>query len=323
MSYTNELLKIYDFYPNKEWNYFELSKNPNITWDLIQNYLDKPWDYSMLSLNPNINWDIIRFNPDKPWDYYYLSKNINITWDIVKNNPDKPWDYSMLSLNPNINWDIIRFNPDKPWDYYYLSKNINITWDIVKNNFDKPWNYNLLSFIYLKKFNSSIYNINSYINNYPIYNINSDLIKFNCFTDDIDIYYIKYNQHNINYLIQYSNIKYDILINIIHHCNEFLDDKEIYYYMLSEYSYITLNDVIKYEDYIFFNALSKNKFNYDYYLTTYYKKQLVNNFINKCKEELINKVCTPKRILNWNEDVLLNNDHPLYNLTQNDINKLL
>ena len=51
---------------------------------------DKPWNWYSLSYNDNITWEIIKNNPEKPWVWYCLSYNTNITWDIVKDNPDKP-----------------------------------------------------------------------------------------------------------------------------------------------------------------------------------------------------------------------------------------
>jgi hypothetical protein len=48
------------------------------------------WNYNRISRNPNVTWDIVQPNPDKPWDYNKLSKNPNITWEIVQANPDKP-----------------------------------------------------------------------------------------------------------------------------------------------------------------------------------------------------------------------------------------
>ena len=67
--------------------------------DYIKENPDKDWNYINLSLNPNITWEIVQSNPDKPWNYKCLSKNQNITWEIVQENPDKPWKYSLLSLN--------------------------------------------------------------------------------------------------------------------------------------------------------------------------------------------------------------------------------
>ena len=56
-----------------------------------------------ISKNPNITWDIIHMNnPDKDWDWDYISINPNITWDIIQNNPDKDWNWSNLSDNIQI-----------------------------------------------------------------------------------------------------------------------------------------------------------------------------------------------------------------------------
>ena len=41
---------------------------------------DKPWNWYNLSHNPNITWDIIRDNPDVKWDWNRISFNSNITW---------------------------------------------------------------------------------------------------------------------------------------------------------------------------------------------------------------------------------------------------
>ena len=85
--------------PNKKWDYYELSENPNITWEIVQANPDKPWNYNQLSINPNVTWEIVQANPDEPWDYNWLSSNPNITWEIVQANLDKPWRYDYLSEN--------------------------------------------------------------------------------------------------------------------------------------------------------------------------------------------------------------------------------
>jgi len=105
---------------------FNLSANPNITWNIVRENPDIPWDWDGLSKNPNITWEIVRDNPDKHWDWNYISRNPIITWEIVRDNPDRPWDYAYLSENPNITWEIVRDNPDKPWSWIGLSLNIQL-----------------------------------------------------------------------------------------------------------------------------------------------------------------------------------------------------
>ena len=86
---------------------------------LLELFPNKPWDYYHLSRNPNITWNIVKANPNKPWDYKWLSKNPNITWDIVKANPDKRWNYFWLSMN--------KFNKDP----YLVKKRSMIKYGII------------------------------------------------------------------------------------------------------------------------------------------------------------------------------------------------
>ena len=124
------------------WN--TISRNRDITWEIVQANPSKRWCYSGLSENPNITWEIVQANPDKRWSYIGLSYNPNITREIVKSNPDKDWSYRVLretwskpksafykpscmsvwlSLDPILTWEMVQANPRKCWDYYYLSMN--------------------------------------------------------------------------------------------------------------------------------------------------------------------------------------------------------
>ncbi len=48
--------------------------------DIIQNNPEREWNWYNLSYNVNITWDIIRENPEKPWNWLGISWNPNITW---------------------------------------------------------------------------------------------------------------------------------------------------------------------------------------------------------------------------------------------------
>lgn len=100
--------------------YANLSSNPNISWNIIENNLDKPWDWENISCNLNINIDILKNNLDKPWNWDNLSRYINF-----KNNDDF---VQFLDLNKSINWDII-------------SDNQSLTVNIINNNLYKPWEW--------------------------------------------------------------------------------------------------------------------------------------------------------------------------------------
>jgi hypothetical protein len=84
-------------------------------WSFIIDNLGKPLDWAWLSRNPNLTMEMINANSDKPWNWNGISCNPNITMNDVKANPDRPWDWSAISSNPNITMEFIKDNPDKAW----------------------------------------------------------------------------------------------------------------------------------------------------------------------------------------------------------------
>ena len=53
---------------------------PSESWfDYIKETPHKDWNYYALSQNPNITWEIVAANPDKAWKYWLLSQN-RISW---------------------------------------------------------------------------------------------------------------------------------------------------------------------------------------------------------------------------------------------------
>ena len=44
-------MEIIEKYPNKPWNWWHISQNPNITMEFIEKYPNKPWDFGLLSQN--------------------------------------------------------------------------------------------------------------------------------------------------------------------------------------------------------------------------------------------------------------------------------
>ena len=73
--------------------------NLELEWfDIICKFLRN--DYKLISRNPNITMEIIKGNPDKPWDWYWMSNKPNITMEFIKENSDKPWDWDEISHHP-------------------------------------------------------------------------------------------------------------------------------------------------------------------------------------------------------------------------------
>lgn len=61
------------------------------------------WHWDEISKNPNITFDIIQENPDLNWDWEEISKNPNITIDFIKENLNKDsvkWNWQFISQNP-------------------------------------------------------------------------------------------------------------------------------------------------------------------------------------------------------------------------------
>ena len=71
----NPLIYLLEKYPDKDWSWFRLSKNPNVTMDFVNSHPDKPWSWYGLSWNPNVTMDYVDSHPDKPWSWWGLSRN--------------------------------------------------------------------------------------------------------------------------------------------------------------------------------------------------------------------------------------------------------
>ena len=112
-------------YPDKDWDWYLLSQNPNITLKdvLAHNSSSKTRNLYWLSQNSNITMEDVLAHPDKLWSWYGLSQNPNITMKGVLTKSDKPWNWYELSMNPSITMAFVLAHLDKPWSWYWLSAN--------------------------------------------------------------------------------------------------------------------------------------------------------------------------------------------------------
>ncbi len=78
------------------------------TWDIINKHQDTYWNWFAISKSPNITWDIIQANPHKPWDWRGISLNPNITENIVLDNLDKDWVWFSLVVRTILNKDTFK-----------------------------------------------------------------------------------------------------------------------------------------------------------------------------------------------------------------------
>ena len=143
---------------DKDWNWFQVSRNKNILLDDIEAYFDIfDWDGEGISCNPNINIEFVKNHiNDIEWDWYRVSMNVGIKIQDIFNNLDLSWNWHAVMNNSNLTLKDIKQYSDK---LAFSSSNKNLTIDYIKNNPELNWNYNQLSlnqFDYKKKINSTI-----------------------------------------------------------------------------------------------------------------------------------------------------------------------
>ena len=46
--------------PDKKWDYYYLTKHPDITFEFISSYPDKRWDYNFLTKHPDLTFEFIK-----------------------------------------------------------------------------------------------------------------------------------------------------------------------------------------------------------------------------------------------------------------------
>ena len=138
-----------------------LSKNPNITYDIIKKYPTGPpgcewnWCYASFSYNVNVNTDFIIDHHNDNLDWYVLSRSKCVTIEFINNHRYFPWKWDNVFKNPNITipfilehrakiyclirvpndgsitWKEIYENRNLPWDWRFIIMNLNITFDIA------------------------------------------------------------------------------------------------------------------------------------------------------------------------------------------------
>ncbi len=142
--YKNEAsVSLFQKFPQYLWNYSLIYRN--ITLDEIRKIPECQWDYSNLSINPNLTIRFIKFNINKNWNWKLLSQNKIIRGKFVIQNLDKHWDWSLLSQNEGINLNFIESHLDLNWNWKYLSYNPNITEEFICKHLHESWDFEHIS----------------------------------------------------------------------------------------------------------------------------------------------------------------------------------
>jgi hypothetical protein len=64
--------------------------------------LEGTWNWFDVSKNSNISFDMIVENPQLPWDPYGTCLNPNISMQIIEERQERPWIWCMLCDNPSL-----------------------------------------------------------------------------------------------------------------------------------------------------------------------------------------------------------------------------
>ena len=318
--FKNITQRIIKKYPNKLWDQEWMILNTNIKlekyipFNLIEKYSYK-WDYWKLSKNPNLTEEFILKYPYQDWNIGYLINNNKITdfkslskfiniYSYINNYPDKPWDWEWIIENTDIELEkYIPFNliekyrnrlnyyklseyqditeefilkyPYQDWnigylirnkkitDFKSLSKFININREIINNYQNKPWDWEWL-----------IENTDNYVEEYISLNL---IEKYPCkwnyyflskninLTQDFILKY-PYQNWDIKYLIKNDKITGFKSLSNFKYINEYI------IYIIDKYSkvpqwdweWIIKNININIEKYIPFNLIEKYPYKWDY-----------------------------------------------------------
>ena len=94
----NELIQLLEKFPDKEWNWDELSYNPNITIEIVEKYPDKEWNWTEISNNIKLTIEFIEKFHEKPldWQDVYNYSDL-ITIEFIDKYPNKEWNWADIS----------------------------------------------------------------------------------------------------------------------------------------------------------------------------------------------------------------------------------
>ena len=159
------LVELIDKYPDKQWDWRSVSRNPCITIECVLRHIHKPWNWHTLSytipkhvqaLYSHLPWSRMQYTPHVSIYKHQGYDNSHLTLQYIKNNLNKhlPWGYisyygeidialcsmtfqlSMagVSQNPSITMKDISDNPDLFWEWNAVMRNPNITMDFIEKN---------------------------------------------------------------------------------------------------------------------------------------------------------------------------------------------
>jgi hypothetical protein len=130
---TSDIIKLF---PNKLWNYYEITSQLYIYKFIIKELDVILWsnhilNWRYLSFCKRIHFKTIYSLKDKNWNWRNLSKRKNITMDNIIKLKEKSWDWNYISGFKATWYDYIN-NPELPWDKNRIFENKNMTIENLK-----------------------------------------------------------------------------------------------------------------------------------------------------------------------------------------------
>lgn len=153
MRRLNILKKLFELYPQAEWDYSQLSRSSTVNIDIVDKHLDKPWNWKCLPYNPNISLQDIKNNPYLFENLKYLQRNPNMTLEYFKSIQNDRTQWRGILCNKTVtlpeieNYICVTMKTLilKHEKWCYISKNPNITMDFVLLHIKQDWLWNSLS----------------------------------------------------------------------------------------------------------------------------------------------------------------------------------
>jgi len=253
--YRNIPFELFKKYPNKQWNWENISYGTIFTKEIFEYFSNKPLNWNIISYYSKIPLDIIEKNLNKPWNWYLLSENTPLSLDIIEK----------IHLSENLSWKYIsklsyitldffekyyRFDDgNNRLDINNLSQNINLSLEVVEKYNYLDWNWTFLSC--------------------------NPIITLEFIEKHMDFMW------DWNEITKNSNITFEFIEKHI--------DEDIDWYEISKNPNITLEFIERNIDKIDFNGLSGNEFIYHNKLVKkhariqlfYYLKYKISNDLNR------------------------------------------
>lgn len=148
----------------RKFAWHNISKNPSITFDFIQEHIKWPWDWKVLSFRRDLDLNFLQLNLKRRWDSTVLSGNSKVSLEFIGKNLDWDWDWILLSqvepeeeesseldnilqlrLRPKASLEFIQSHPEWPWCWEVLSMNRSLSLDFIEANLDKEWDWDEIS----------------------------------------------------------------------------------------------------------------------------------------------------------------------------------